>query len=78
MPKAITFERDYAGTINRAPHVRADLAKIAAECPAADDLILLASELATNAILQPPVSIRACHVEVSEIHGTSRDGTSRP
>ncbi len=51
MPEAITFERDYAGTINQAQHVRADLAKIAAECPAADDLILLASELATNAIL---------------------------
>jgi serine/threonine-protein kinase RsbW len=51
MPEAITFERDYPGTINQARHVRADLAKIAAECPAADDLILLASELATNAIL---------------------------
>jgi anti-sigma regulatory factor (Ser/Thr protein kinase) len=51
MPEAILFERDYAGTINQAQHVRADLAKIAAECPAADDVILLASELATNAIL---------------------------
>jgi serine/threonine-protein kinase RsbW len=50
-PEAITFERDYAGTISQAQHVRADLAKIAAECPAADDVILLASELATNAIL---------------------------
>jgi serine/threonine-protein kinase RsbW len=50
-PEAITFERDYPGTISQAHHVRADLAKIAAECPAADDVILLASELATNAIL---------------------------
>jgi serine/threonine-protein kinase RsbW len=50
-PEAITFERDYAGTISQAQHVRADLAKIAAECPAANDVILLADELATNAIL---------------------------
>jgi anti-sigma regulatory factor (Ser/Thr protein kinase) len=50
-PDVITFERDYAGTIGQAQHVRADLAKIAAECPAADDVILLSSELATNAIL---------------------------
>ncbi len=50
-PEAIIFERDYPGTISQAQHVRADLAKIAAECPAVDDVILLASELATNAIL---------------------------
>jgi serine/threonine-protein kinase RsbW len=50
-PEAIAFERDYPGTISQAQHVRADLAKIAAECPAADDVVLLASELATNAIL---------------------------
>jgi serine/threonine-protein kinase RsbW len=50
-PEAITFERDYAGSLSEAQHVRADLAKIAAECPAADELILLASELATNAVL---------------------------
>jgi len=50
-PEAITFERDYPGTISQAHHVRADLARVAAECPAADDVILLASELATNAIL---------------------------
>jgi anti-sigma regulatory factor (Ser/Thr protein kinase) len=50
-PEAITFERDYPGTIDQARHVRADLARVAAECPVADDLVLLASELATNAIL---------------------------
>ena len=50
-PEAITFEREYAGSLGEAQHVRADLAKVAAECPAADELILLASELATNAVL---------------------------
>jgi serine/threonine-protein kinase RsbW len=51
VPEAITFEHDYPGTIDQARHVRADLAKVATACPVADDLVLLASELATNAIL---------------------------
>lgn len=50
-PEAITFERDYRGTIDQARHVRADLATVAAGCPVSDDLVLLASELSTNAIL---------------------------
>jgi anti-sigma regulatory factor (Ser/Thr protein kinase) len=50
-PEAITFERDYRGIIDQARHVRADLAKVAADCPVSDDLVLLASELSTNAIL---------------------------
>jgi anti-sigma regulatory factor (Ser/Thr protein kinase) len=50
-PEAITFERDYRGTIDQARHVRADLAKVAADCPVLDDLSLLASGLSTNAIL---------------------------
>jgi anti-sigma regulatory factor (Ser/Thr protein kinase) len=50
-PEAITFERDYRGTSDQAQHVRADLVRVAADCPVSDDLVLLASELATNAIL---------------------------
>jgi anti-sigma regulatory factor (Ser/Thr protein kinase) len=48
---AITLNRDYPGTIDQAHHVRADLSRVAAGCPAADDLVLLASELVANAIL---------------------------
>jgi serine/threonine-protein kinase RsbW len=50
-PQAITFERAYPGTTDQPRQVRADLAEIAGECPVADELALLASELATNAIL---------------------------
>jgi serine/threonine-protein kinase RsbW len=50
-PQAIDFERSYPGTADQSRHVRADLAKVAGECPVADELVLLASELATNAIL---------------------------
>jgi serine/threonine-protein kinase RsbW len=51
VPEVIAFERGYPGHPSQASHVRADLAKIAADCPAIDELILLASELVTNATL---------------------------
>jgi anti-sigma regulatory factor (Ser/Thr protein kinase) len=50
-PEAITFERAYPGTISQPRQVRADLAGIAAGFPAVDCLLLLVSELATNAVL---------------------------
>jgi anti-sigma regulatory factor (Ser/Thr protein kinase) len=50
-PGAVTFESDYPGTADQAKHVRADLARVAGDCPVLDELVLLASELATNAIL---------------------------
>lgn len=50
-PKAITFDRVYPGTISQPGRVRSDLAEITRQYPVADDVALLASELATNAIL---------------------------
>lgn len=50
-PEATTFEQSYRGTADQVRRVRADLALIADGCPTADALVLLASELATNAIL---------------------------
>jgi anti-sigma regulatory factor (Ser/Thr protein kinase) len=50
-PEAIAFERAYPGTTSQPGQVRADLAEFAAGFPAADSLVLLASELATNAVL---------------------------
>jgi anti-sigma regulatory factor (Ser/Thr protein kinase) len=49
-PKAITFESAYPGTADQTKQVRADLARMAGDCPVLDELVLLASELATNAI----------------------------
>lgn len=48
-PEKVTFERGYPGAASQARHMRADLAEITAACPVADDLILMASELAANA-----------------------------
>ena len=50
-PKAVNFERSYSGTPDQARHVRDDLGEITAECPVGEELLLLASELATNAIV---------------------------
>lgn len=49
--EAITFERRYPGTTSQAQRVRADLTAITGGCPVAEDLILLAHELAVNAIV---------------------------
>jgi serine/threonine-protein kinase RsbW len=49
--QATTFERSYPGTADQVGEVRADLARLVAECPFTDALILLASELVTNAVL---------------------------
>jgi len=45
------FQRVYYGAASEVRRVRADLAVVAAGCPIADELVLLASELATNAIV---------------------------
>jgi anti-sigma regulatory factor (Ser/Thr protein kinase) len=50
-PEATTFDQSYPGVIDQVRHVRADVARVAEDCPVADDLVLLTSELVTNAIL---------------------------
>jgi Pyruvate/2-oxoacid:ferredoxin oxidoreductase gamma subunit len=47
-----TFQRAYDGIPSEIRQVRADLAATAAGCPAAEELVLLGSELATNAVMQ--------------------------
>jgi len=49
--ESTTFDRSYPGLVEQVAKVRADLAEVAHGCPVADDLVLAASELATNAIL---------------------------
>jgi anti-sigma regulatory factor (Ser/Thr protein kinase) len=51
MPAWVAFEQAYPGTADQVHAVRTDLGLIAAGCPAAENLVLLASELATNAVL---------------------------
>jgi anti-sigma regulatory factor (Ser/Thr protein kinase) len=45
------FDRTYPGTVGEVAAVRADVAEAALGSPVVDDLVLLTSELATNAIL---------------------------
>ena len=46
-----TFERSYPGMKEQVREVRADLAAVVKDCPFADDLILLASEISANAVV---------------------------
>jgi two-component sensor histidine kinase len=50
-PEATAFERAYPGTMNQPRGVRVDLTEIAGACPVIDELVLLGSELAANAVL---------------------------
>jgi two-component sensor histidine kinase len=51
VPEVTTFQRSYLGEISRVRRVRADLAPFVGEYPLADELIMVASELAANAAL---------------------------
>jgi hypothetical protein len=50
-PESTRFERTYPGTEDQVRKVRADLTPVVNECPFADDFILLASEISTNALM---------------------------
>jgi serine/threonine-protein kinase RsbW len=50
-PAACTLEATYPGMTNQLRYVRADLRAVLGDRPAADDVILCASELAANAVL---------------------------
>lgn len=49
--ESTTFDRSYPGLVDQVARMRADLTHAALGCPVVDDLVLLASEFATNAIL---------------------------
>ncbi len=50
-PETTSFERAYPGTASQVRRVRADLTAMVGGFPLADDLVLLASELAANSVL---------------------------
>lgn len=45
------YQRTYPGRTDQVRHVRRDVAKHLGECPVTDDVVLIAAEFATNAIL---------------------------
>jgi two-component sensor histidine kinase len=50
-PPEATFHRSYRGADDQIRQVRRDLAPLVDGCPLADDFILIASELSTNAVV---------------------------
>jgi serine/threonine-protein kinase RsbW len=84
---ATTWEQTYPATPDQARALRAALGTLLASCPLADDVILLASELAANAITHSAsgrpggtFTIRVAHHHGHHIHadvtdqGSSWDG----
>lgn len=49
--EAASFERSYQGTADQVGQVRKDLGSVVEGCPFADDFVLLASEVSTNAVV---------------------------
>jgi hypothetical protein len=76
--QATRFQRTYHGRTDQVSQVRRDIAAYLHNCPAADDLILIADELAANAILHTQsrgrtftvrcqLSPRAARIEVEDL-----------
>lgn len=63
------YTASYPGRADQVRYVRRDLEKLLEDCPAADDIIACASELATNAVQHSrsrwPGGTFTLHVEVS-------------
>jgi anti-sigma regulatory factor (Ser/Thr protein kinase) len=81
--QATTFQRTFHGRTDQVSQVRRDIAAYLGNCPAADDLILIADELAANAILHTQsrgrtfhvrcqLSPRAARIEVEDLGGPWR------
>jgi anti-sigma regulatory factor (Ser/Thr protein kinase) len=81
--QATRFQRTFAGRTDQVSRVRRDIAAYLRNCPAAGDLILIADELAANAIMHTQsrgrtftvrcqLSPRAARIEVEDLGGPWR------
>jgi serine/threonine-protein kinase RsbW len=83
---AAAWEKTYPGTLDQAREVRAALGALLAGCPLAADVILLASELAANAITHSAsgkpggaFTVRLTHRHGDHVHAEVTDqGSSWP
>jgi anti-sigma regulatory factor (Ser/Thr protein kinase) len=84
--QATTFHRTFCGRTDQVSQVRRDIAAYLHNCPAADDLILIADELAANAILHTQsrgrtftvrcqLSSRTARIEVEDLGSPDAWGT---
>jgi anti-sigma regulatory factor (Ser/Thr protein kinase) len=89
--QATRFQRTFHGRTDQVSQVRRDIAAYLENCPAADDLILIADELAANAILHTQsrgasftvrcqLSSRTAQIEVEDLGGPwrQRNPSDRP
>jgi anti-sigma regulatory factor (Ser/Thr protein kinase) len=80
---ATRFQRTFHGRTDQVSQVRREIAAHLAGCPAADDLVLIASELAANAVMHTrsrgasfrvrcQLSARTARIEVEDMGGPWR------
>jgi Histidine kinase-like ATPase domain len=90
-PLAASYQQDFPGRADQLSQVRRDIAGYLGSCPAAADMVLIASELAANAILHSrsrggtftircQLSARDARIEVEDKGGPwrTRDPGGRP
>ena len=82
-PPAASYQQDFPGRADQLSQLRREIAPYLADCPAADDITLIASELAANAILHSQsrgatftircqLSSRAARIEAEDLGGPWR------
>jgi anti-sigma regulatory factor (Ser/Thr protein kinase) len=77
---AWAWEQAFPGTLEQVRHVRGAVRPLLQDCPAADDLVLMVSELSANAIAHSRSSrpggtftVRLRHLPCSCVHGEVED-----
>ena len=82
-PPAASYQQDFPGRADRLSQVRREIAGYLGSCPAAADMVLIADELAANAIVHTrsrgstftvrcQLSARAARIEVEDMGGPWR------
>jgi anti-sigma regulatory factor (Ser/Thr protein kinase) len=66
------YQRTYAGRADQVREVRRDLARYLSDCPVADDMVLIADELAANCIMHTRSRGASFRVRCELSPGTAR------
>ena len=69
---AATYEGTFHGRADEVARVRKEIAAYLAECPVADDLVLIADEFASNAVLHTRSRDGSFHVRCELSAGSAR------
>jgi hypothetical protein len=72
-PPAASYQQDFPGRADQLSQVRREIAGYLGSCPAAADLVLIADELAANAIVHSPVPGQHLHRPLPDLRADRPD-----